>query len=290
MTPRSADPKSVRTIVTPEGLAVDLTLASRSARFGALIIDLVLLYLTMLAIFLLVVWAADGVDNIEDVFEGLFVFIMIAMFVIKNGYFAFFELGARGATPGKRALGIRIADHSGGRLSAEAVIARNLLREIEIFVPVIWMVTSGLDSLSDWLALVWLLVFGLFLFFNKDRMRAGDIVAGTWVVERPRGQLGDLLSTTHGAHGRSMETGATYRFGEAELSIYGEHELQVLERVLREDRPDAMAQVAGAIAGKIGWDAGTGDERAFLEAFYAQLRARLERGMQFGDRKKDKFS
>ena len=39
-----------------------------------------------------------------------------------------------------------------------------------------------------------------------------------------------------------------------------------------------------------GWSPGEGDERAFLEAFYAQLRARLEGGMRFGKRKADKFS
>ena len=35
---------------------------------------------------------------------------------------------------------------------------------------------------------------------------------------------------------------------------------------------------------------GAGDERAFLEAFYAQLRAKLEGDMRFGKRKADKFS
>ena len=38
------------------------------------------------------------------------------------------------------------------------------------------------------------------------------------------------------------------------------------------------------------WEAGSGDDRAFLEAFYAALRARLEGDMRFGKRKKDKFS
>jgi len=45
-----------------------------------------------------------------------------------------------------------------------------------------------------------------------------------------------------------------------------------------------------AICRKIGWDPGSGDERAFLDAYYAQLRARLEAGMRMGKRKADKFS
>ena len=45
-----------------------------------------------------------------------------------------------------------------------------------------------------------------------------------------------------------------------------------------------------AICRKIGWEPGSGDEREFLEAFYAALRKHLEGGMRFGKRKKDKFS
>ena len=85
-------------------------------------------------------------------------------------------------------------------------------------------------------------------------------------------------------------TGASYRFSEKELAVYGEYELQTLERVLREGRPEAIASVHEAICRKIGWNPGAGDERAFLEAYYAQLRARLEGGMRFGKRKADKFS
>ncbi|OYZ41155.1 MAG: hypothetical protein B7Y31_06190, partial [Novosphingobium sp. 16-62-11] len=70
----------------------------------------------------------------------------------------------------------------------------------------------------------------------------------------------------------------------------GEYELQVLERVLRENRADGLRDVTEAICRKIGWNAGAGDERAFLEAYYAQLRARLETGMRFGKRKADKHS
>jgi hypothetical protein len=70
--------------------------------------------------------------------------------------------------------------------------------------------------------------------------------------------------------GESALTQTRYEFGEAELSVYGEYELQVLERVLREDREEAMVDVAQAICAKIGWNSGRGDERAFLEAYYTQ--------------------
>lgn len=86
------------------------------------------------------------------------------------------------------------------------------------------------------------------------------------------------------------DSGARYEFGEVELSVYGEKELQTLEKMLRESQPEALAAVHAAICRKIGWNPGEGDERAFLEAFYAQLRAKLEGDMRFGKRKADKFS
>jgi hypothetical protein len=146
-------------------------------------------------------------------------------------------------------------------------------------------------------ALAWFLIFAFFPFFNKDRLRAGDIIAGTWVVEAPRRKLEAVLSAGGSAVGPTLaRAGAAtappvpqYRFGEAELSVYGEYELQTLERVLRENRPEALRQVYEAICRKIGWTIGGGDERAFLDAFYTQLRARLEAGMRMGRRKADKF-
>ena len=138
--------------------------------------------------------------------------------------------------------------------------------------------------------MAWFLLFMAFPFFNKDAMRAGDVIAGTWVVEAPKAKLAETLSTQGAAKGSSALTGARYEFGEAELSVYGEHELQTLERVIRDGNEEALAAVHETICRKIGWNPGAGDERAFLEAYYAQLRARLEGGMRFGKRKRDKFS
>ena len=81
------------------------------------------------------------------------------------------------------------------------------------------------------------------------------------------------------------------QFGDAELSAYGEYELQTLERVLREHRPEALASVHEAISRKIGrWPEGSESPRAFLDAYYTQLRARLETNMRMGRRKADKYS
>jgi uncharacterized RDD family membrane protein YckC len=283
-------------LTTPEGLALPFTLGSRGARAGALVLDLMLIGFLELVVTLVAILGLSRMigswssDNLPPGLELLAVMWIAALFLFRYGYVLHFELGPRGATPGKRAAGIRIAARDGGRLTAEAVIARNLLRDIEIFLPLAFLATaSAHGGPANWAAFAWFLLFVLFIFFNKDRMRAGDLIAGTWVVEAPRRKLEQALSLGEAARGRSVTTGAEYRFGDAELSIYGEYELKALEQVLRSDQQAALVAVAEAICNKIGWNAGSGDERAFLDAFYAQLRAKLERDMRFGKRKADKY-
>ncbi|WP_120077143.1 RDD family protein [Aurantiacibacter odishensis] len=282
--------KRARTLVTPEGLSLPLTVGGKGARASALILDLVILMTGTIVV--LVILSAIGFGlfdmgsspDTNPVLQGVLVMVILFMFLARYGYFLWFELGPRAATPGKRLVGLRVAARDGGRLSAEMVIARNLMRDVEVFLPLFFLLGGGQEAgVAGWAAFVWLAVFVLFPFFNKDALRAGDIVAGTWVVEASRAKLKEAMSL-------APDRQDTYRFGEAELSVYGEHELQVLEKVLRDDRPGALREVAEAITGKIGWQLGTGDEREFLEAFYAALRGHLEGNMRFGKRKKDKFS
>lgn len=292
---RFADDRE-RVLITPEGIALPLTLASRGSRFGALLLDLVVITLTIVltAVALRLAGlgalfsAAETGENPLGVLSFLYIVYLAAMFLYHYAYFLFFELGPRGATPGKRMTGIRIAARNGGRLTAEMVIARNLLRDIELFLPLAFIAraSGGDEGAAGFAAAAWFLIFALFPCFNKDRLRAGDLIAGTWVVEAPKRKLEQTMSAvaapSPGDH--------AYKFGEAELGPYGEYELQTLERVLRENRAEALASVAEAICAKIGWSPPTGGhERAFLEAYYTQLRAYLETGMRFGKRKADKF-
>ncbi|MGE3690571.1 MAG: RDD family protein [Novosphingobium sp.] len=291
-------------MVTPEGITLPLVLASRGTRFGALLLDLTFIVLTIVGTTLILAAVAGGLQNLVSGFgennaashamEFLVIIYMAAMFLLRNAYFLFFELGPRGATPGKRITGIRIAARDGGRLSAEMVIARNLLRDIELFLPLVFLMSAsaggGDMGAAGLAATAWFLIFAFFPFFNKDRLRAGDLIAGSWVVEAPKHKLEAVMTGEGAAAATQAEAQSAYRFGEAELSVYGEYELQVLERVLRENRPDAIKPVYEAICTKIGWTPGHGDQRAFLEAFYTQLRARLESGMRMGKRKADKFA
>jgi uncharacterized RDD family membrane protein YckC len=295
--PRRSDRR--RTLITPEGIALPIVLASRATRFGALLIDLTIMFTAMIVTSLVLLLLGIQMFGDKDTdARGAAQFVVILWLIVgwltRYAYFLFFELGPRGATPGKRMTGIRIAARSGGRLTAEMVLARNLLRDIEVFLPLQLLVGTRGDDGTDFTALaasLWFLLFTLFPLFNRDRLRAGDLIAGTWVIEAPKRKLEAALSTSGTAlRGTSTATGAAYKFSDAELAVYGEFELQTLERVLRENRHEALVAVQEAICRKLGWSPGGGDERAFLEAYYTQLRARLETGMRMGKRKADKHT
>jgi uncharacterized RDD family membrane protein YckC len=300
--------RRTRTQITPEGLSLPITIASRAARAGALVIDVMIIVIGLTVFQLVMQFIAGGLIESAGIDlraggGGALEFLIIAFVLIGfcswYGYFLVQELGPRGATLGKRIVGIRIAARGQARLTPEAVIARNLLRDIEIFYPlvtlfVLFVLAERGEPIGvlGWVVTGWFALFLLFPFFNRDALRAGDIIAGTWVVERPRAKLAKVLSAEGAASaaGSSEVTGVRYAFGEAELSVYGEKELQTLERMLRDSPPEALSAVHAAICRKIGWDPGAGDERAFLEAFYAQLRAKLEADLRFGKRKADKFA
>jgi hypothetical protein len=187
---------------------------------------------------------------------------------------------------------IRVATRNGGRLTADAVFARNVMRELEIFMPLVFALNVlpsalGLTGAAGaWAALagvVWSLIFLLFPLFNRDRLRAGDLIAGTWVVEAPTPRL--LPDLAQGAAG----TAARYAFTPEQVDAYGVMELHVLEDVIRRRDPKVMAEVARRIREKIGWspiEHESDDE--FLSAYYAALRRRLEQQLLFGRRRKDK--
>lgn len=270
-----------RQFITPEGVDLELVIASSGLRFAALVIDLTLLVLLLIAVTLLAVWIGHGTGT--DVAQIIW---LLGFFILRTFWFILFELGQRAATPGKRIVGIRVVARDGGRLTADAVIARNLIRELEIFLPFTFFGSGAAEDLVGWgtslAGAAWTLTLGFFLLFNRDRMRMGDLIAGTWVVQAGRARLDRDL-------GGASIVDETLRFTDAELAVYGVFELQELERVLRANDARVVTQVADAIRAKIG-RAAHEEDGIFLEAYYRQLRARLERGLLFGKRRADKFA
>ena len=278
---RTARKGKTRQFITPEGVDLELKIASSGLRFGALIVDIGLIGVILFLFSLFMLWV--GVSSQSSVAITIW---MLGFFVLRTFWFIGFELGQRAATPGKRLMGIRVVARDGGRLTADAVVARNLIRELELFLPLMMLgFGSGEDRVSGWTVLAgvtWSLTLSLFLLFNKDRMRMGDLIAGTWVVMAQRSKL------DHDIAAEAERTGPMI-FSEAELSVYGIFELQELERVLRIREARAMREVADTIRAKIGRPVAEEDD-IFLLSYYRQLKARLERKLLFGKRREDKYA
>ncbi len=271
-----------RRLVTPEGVDLGVVLGDAGQRAAAFILDCLVLVGAMIALTLIAVFGVWGVG--EKSLEPVGVVWLLGSFVIRNFYFIIMEMRPRAATFGKRWMGLRVVARDGGRLTGDAVIARNLLREIEVFLP-LSMLLAGLaeqsvDSLTGWFGFGWTGVFLLFPLLNKDRLRVGDLLAGTWVIRTTRDKLGRDLTTARLVN--------LFVFTSVQLDAYGVYELETLEGVLRRGDAKATITVAQAIIDKIGWQTDVTDIEGFLTAYYTQLRAHLEKRLLLGKRRADK--
>lgn len=304
----AADLRARRTITTPENVVLPVELASRGERAAAFLLDLAFMLVAVFVLFLGVfgIVAATPFDN--DSWS--IIFLLLAWFLLRNFYFTFFELAWNGATPGKRIFGIRVIDRGGGALRGEAVFARNLTREVEVFLPASLLLAGSSAGIDPWIALAmvgWMSVLMFMPLFNRDRLRIGDMIGGTWVVTAPKViLLPDMAQAEAAAAPASGVPGETipaappaapraprYRFQARQLAIYGIDELQALEHVLRQEGPNAAAmrdEVSRRIRRKIDWadDGAAVEPAAFLQAFYVALRAHLEARLLLGKRRRNK--
>lgn len=285
---RAPSGREIRELETAEGVALQLELASVGERIAAFALDMVIQFFGILAVSIGVGFLSSAMDS-----PGFWIiFVMLFTFLGRNFYFIFFELRWAGQTPGKRAAKIRVINRGEGRLTADAIFARNLLREIELFLPLTLLMAMNLtDGASGWtitLAAIWTTILLLFPLFNRDNLRAGDLIAGTLVVHKNTQAL--LADAAEVAEAQEE----AIHFTSKQLSFYGEFELQKLEDIMRSktfwSRDDELKRVAQTIAKKIGWE---GDEpetqtRSFLSAFYAAQRNQLEGRMLMGNRRASK--
>ena len=277
-------PERLRTLITPEGVDLRLVVADAGARAAAFLIDAAILVGTLAVATIAIVLAFIALKGKPG--EILAILWLLVFFFLRNAYFIAFELRPGAATPGKRALGLRVASRDGRPLTADAIFARNAMREIEVFLPATFLVTQGrgVDALITLAGLIWCAVFVFFPLFNRDRLRVGDLVAGTIVVRAPRRRLlPDLAAPGGGQRG-------AFAFTSTQIDAYGVKELHVLEDVIRHNNSAMVFEVAMRIRRKIGWTAGAAEsDWDFLSAYYAALRGRLETRLLFGRRRRDKY-
>lgn len=280
-----------RTIETPEGVGVAVELGDLGTRAAALLIDLTIIVCASLLGLLLFLLLAPLFGTHAS--GALFTLLL---FFLRCPYFLFFELRWQGQTPGKRLLGLRVVDRRGRALSPTALAARNIMREVEVFLPMALLLSSppnmGAGTWWFYAALIWAGVFTLMPMFNRDRLRVGDMVGGTWVVSARRESLAPDLA----AAANTPRPGIGFRFTAAQLDAYGIAELQVLEQVLRAPTTATTRatkeDVCARIRAKIGWDSPVRrvDVDNFLADYYAALRTHLEQRALFGDRRADKYA
>jgi uncharacterized RDD family membrane protein YckC len=210
-----------KTIQTPEGLDLDLTLAGLGSRMIAAVVDVILIGLIVfMVLFAASQLALDGAGS--GILFQAFVTILITLVVL--GYLVGFEALNEGRTPGKRAVGIRVVTSEGDSIGFLAAFLRNLLRVID-FLPAVFIVGAGSILLT------------------RTNQRIGDITANTIVIRErlPHVDRGQLEPMEHDGD----------RWDVAQVS--GD-DLDVLRRfaVRRRSIPaDRAEQIAAGLAAKI---------------------------------------
>lgn len=151
-------PDSEIVVETPELVAFRYDIAGIGTRFVAQAIDFCLVGAGLLEIVLLGALVATATSGPT----GIAVAVILA-FLAVFGYFPAFELAWRGETPGKRAVGVRVAGLSGEPAERSQLIIRNLVRLVD-FLPAYY----GVGVIA--------------MFADSRSRRLGDLAAGTLVV------------------------------------------------------------------------------------------------------------
>jgi len=152
-------------IVTPEQVSFHYEVAGLATRGIANILDQIFLVLFIILLSMPLQSLAPLVGEI--LVDAI---LILAVFVVQFGYFAYFEITRQGQSPGKRVFGIRVISATGGRLTLADVLMRNVLRMID-FLPFAYGVGAAVA------------------FFDPYRRRLGDIAADTIVVRDARASL-----------------------------------------------------------------------------------------------------
>lgn len=182
-----------RNLISPEGVPLEIQVAGAIERFGAFVLDMMLMGLIILVVdIFLGLFMSKVLDADSEVIGTMILFVA---FVVRNCYFLHFELTWQGRTPGKKACSLRVINRNGGELTPAAVIARNLTREVEFFLPLTLLFTLSPDG-TVWrhlTALGWVMIIATLPLWNSGRLRAGDLIGGTQVIAMPqRVLLADL--------------------------------------------------------------------------------------------------
>lgn len=241
-------------IETPEHVCFHVPIAGPTSRAVAWLLD-ALIRAGIVLVF--AVTASIGGLAIGDAVSGVSTgVILVVLFVLEWGYYTFWEITWNGATPGKRALDLRVVTVDGHPLRVGDSFLRNLLR--------------AADFLPGGYAL------GLLSMARDNRFRRlGDLVAGTMVVVEEKRTVASTIRI------EPVPTAKELANLPQRLPLSGD-ELDALEHFLRRKdrigsaREDELAgMVAPVFAKRLG--VRVNDASRFLTLLYARARGAARR-------------
>ncbi len=206
-------------IETPERVPLHFALASIGNRFLACAIDHALQALTMILMgigFFTLANYSSLSDQLTSAPKWVYAVLIVVLFLIITGYFAFFEWLWSGQTPGKRWLKLRVIREDGRPVTFWEASVRNLLRSFDMMPAPFYSI-------------------GLISVFSTSRdQRVGDLVAGT-VVVREREAEAPAFAQVFAAAVSDPAQRRSFKPVDftADLSGLTESEIEVVETFLR---------------------------------------------------------
>src|SRR6266850_1873301 len=211
--------EDILVIETPERVPLHFALASIGNRFLACAIDHTMQAATiaLMAIAFTVVADYSSIgDRLTNAPKWVYALLILTVFLIVSGYFAFFEWLWSGQTPGKRWLKLRVIREDGRPITFFEAAVRNLLRSFDMMPAPFYSI-------------------GLISVFSSARdQRVGDMVAGT-VVVREREAEAPAFAQVFASPVSDAALRRSFKPVDfvAELDTLTESEIQVVETFLR---------------------------------------------------------
>ncbi|HEY0705229.1 MAG TPA: RDD family protein [Polyangia bacterium] len=174
------------TLETPEQIGIEYELAGVGSRLLAALLDLLYMLVFLIAAVIAVIASLSSEERVaRRVSENLArsevptaglsataaILLLLSVFLVQWGYYIISEMVTKGASPGKRALGLRVIRDNGLPIGFSQSLLRNLVRLVD-FLP--WGYGLGLIA----------------VFVSSRSQRLGDLVAGTLVVRVDKSKSG----------------------------------------------------------------------------------------------------
>lgn len=150
---------TLQTVELAEGVEIRLRIAGPMLRVGAYLIDVVIRALVLFVVGICLQISGIAIGHKVAGGLGLLIYFLMDWF-----YPVVFEAGKRGATPGKRMVGLRVVQATGSPITIGQAVVRNFLRFIDM--QPLFTYGFGIGSLLA----------------TKRFQRLGDLAAGTVVV------------------------------------------------------------------------------------------------------------